>query len=165
MGFDALIEKVRQAETALEAQERRVGADWRQLRGSWRSLWTPGRIVLAGLATGFMVGRAEPFKRAAGGGVLQLLTALSGMFAGGSAQAAASEAGDAADAAQEAKQAHTGDGDADTGADRDAAVAAWPMRRMRRIPRWRAPRRRRRPMPPASARGCRLAVAGLSAAG
>lgn len=105
MGFDALIEKVRQAETALEAQERRVGADWRQLRGSWRSLWTPGRIVLAGLATGFMVGRAEPFKRAAGGGVLQLLTALSGMFAGGSAQAAASQAGEAADAAQEAQEA------------------------------------------------------------
>ena len=103
MGFDALIEKVRQAETALEAQERRVGADWRQLRASWRSLWTPGRIVLAGLATGFMVGRAEPFKRAAGGGVLQLLTALSGMFAGGSAQAAASEASDAADAAQDAQ--------------------------------------------------------------
>jgi hypothetical protein len=106
MGFDALIEKVRQAETALEAQERRVGADWRQLRGSWRSLWTPGRIVLAGLATGFMVGRAEPFKRAAGGGVLQLLTALSGMFAGGSVQAAANQAGEAADAAQEAQQAH-----------------------------------------------------------
>jgi hypothetical protein len=103
MGFDALIEKVRQAETALEAQERRVGADWRQLRGSWRALWTPGRIVLAGLATGFMVGRAEPFKRAAGGGVLQLLTALSGMFASGSAQAAASEAGEAADAAQDAQ--------------------------------------------------------------
>ena len=105
MGFDALIEKVRQAETALEAQERRVGADWRQLRASWRSLWTPGRIVLAGLATGFMVGRAEPFKRAAGGGVLQLLTALSGMFAGGSAQAAANQAGEAADAAQDAQQA------------------------------------------------------------
>ena len=105
MGFDALIEKVRQAETALEAQERRVGADWRQLRGSWRALWTPGRIVLAGLATGFMVGRAEPFKRAAGGGVLQLLTALSGMFAGGSAQAAANQAGEAADAAQDAQKA------------------------------------------------------------
>jgi hypothetical protein len=105
MGFDALIEKVRQAETALEAQERRVGADWRQLRGSWRSLWTPGRIVLAGLATGFMVGHAEPFKRAAGGGVLQLLTALSGMFAGGSAQVAANQAGEAADAAKDAQDA------------------------------------------------------------
>jgi hypothetical protein len=103
MSFDALIQKVRQAETALEAQERRAGADWRQLRATWRALWTPGRIVLAGIAAGFVVGRAEPFKRAAGGGVLQLVTALSGLFAGGSAQAAASEAGNAADAAQEAQ--------------------------------------------------------------
>jgi hypothetical protein len=105
MSFDALIQKVRQAEAALEAQERRAGADWRQLRATWRSLWTPGRIVIAGLASGFIVGRAEPFKRAAGGGVLQLLTALSGLFAGGSAQAAASEAGHAADAADAAHDA------------------------------------------------------------
>jgi hypothetical protein len=103
MSFDALIQKVRQAETALEAQERRAGADWRQLRATWHALWTPGRLVVAGLAAGFIVGRAEPFKRAAGGGVLQLVTALSGLFAGGSAQAAASEAGDAADEAQQAQ--------------------------------------------------------------
>ena len=105
MSFDALIQKVRQAEAALEAQERRAGADWRQLRATWRALWTPGRLVVAGLAAGFIVGRAEPFKRAAGGGVLQLVTPLSGLFAGGSAQAAASEAGDAADAAQQAQGA------------------------------------------------------------
>ena len=109
MSFDALIEKVRQAETALEAQERRAGADWRQFRASWRALWTPGRIVLAGLAAGFVPGRAEPFKRAAGGGVLQLVTALSGLFAGGSAQAAASEAGYAAEAAEAAQAAATPD--------------------------------------------------------
>jgi hypothetical protein len=102
MSFDALIRKVKQAETALEAQERQAGADWRQLKASWRAMWTPGRIVLAGLASGFMVGRAEPFKRAAGGGTLQLISALSGLFAGGSAQAAAHEAGDAADVAQQA---------------------------------------------------------------
>jgi hypothetical protein len=100
MSFDALIRKVQQAEAALEGQERRTGADWRQLKASWRALWTPGRIVLAGLVSGFIVGRAEPLKHAAGGGVLQLVSALSGLFAGGSAQAAASEAGDAAEAAK-----------------------------------------------------------------
>lgn len=102
MSFNALIQKVKQAETALEAQERQAAADWRQLKSSWRALWTPGRIVLGGLVSGFMVGRAEPFKRAAGGGTLQLISALSGLFAGGSAQAAAHEAGDAADSAQQA---------------------------------------------------------------
>ncbi len=100
VGFDALIEKVRQAEVALEAKERQTAADVRQLRASWRALWTPGRIVLAGLASGFLVGRAEPFKKAAGGGTLQLISALSSLFAGGSAQAAADEAADAAHAAE-----------------------------------------------------------------
>ena len=105
MSFDALIRKVRQAEAALEAQERRAGADWRQFRASWQALWTPGRLLVAGIAAGFVVGRAEPFKRAAGGGVLQLLTARSGLVAGGSAEAAANEADAAADAANAANEA------------------------------------------------------------
>lgn len=100
MGFEALIEKVQQAESALEAQERRTAADWRQFSDTWRSLWTPGRIVLAGLASGLAVGSAEPLRKVGGGGALQLASALAGLFAGGSAQAAADEAGEAADAAQ-----------------------------------------------------------------
>lgn len=96
MSFDALIHKVKQAEAALEAQERLAAADWRQLKVSWRELWTPGRILLAGLASGFVVGRARPLKLAGGGGALQLLTALSGLFAAGGAQAAANEASVAA---------------------------------------------------------------------
>jgi hypothetical protein len=101
MSFDALIQKVKQAEAALEARERQTAADWRQLKSTWRDWWTPGRIVLAGLVSGFVIGRAEPFKRAAGGGVLQLISALSGLFAGGSAQAAANEASDAAESVQQ----------------------------------------------------------------
>lgn len=99
MGFDALLQKVQQSEDALEAQERQAAADWRQFGDSWRSLWTPGRIVLAGLASGLALGSAEPLRKVGGGGALQLATALAGLFAGGSAQAAAGEAQDAADAA------------------------------------------------------------------
>jgi hypothetical protein len=99
MGFEALIEKVRQAESALEAKERQTAADWRQFSDSWRSMWTPGRIVLAGLASGLAVGSAEPLGKVGGGGALQLATALAGLFAGGSAQAAANEAEEAAAAA------------------------------------------------------------------
>lgn len=102
VSFDALIEKVRQAEIALEAKERETTADWRQMRTSWRSAWTPGRIVIAGLVGGFLFGRAEPFKRAAGGGTLQLISALSSLLAGDKAKQAAEEAGDAADAAEDA---------------------------------------------------------------
>lgn len=101
MSFEDLIAKVDQAEKALEASERRVSADWRQFKGSWREAWTPGRIVLAGLVTGFFTGRARPLGRAGGGGVLQMITALSGMFAGSSAQAAAGEAEHAANTAQQ----------------------------------------------------------------
>lgn len=101
MGFEALIEKVRQAETALEARERLATADWRQVKASWRAAWTPGRIVLAGLVGGFLFGRAAPLKRS-GAGMVQLASVLGSLFAGGSAQAAASEASEAADSAQRA---------------------------------------------------------------
>ena len=102
MSFKQLITKVEQAEQALEAQERRAAADWRQVKASWRAGWTPWRIVLAGLASGFVVGKVEPVRKVArSGGVLQLASALAGLFAGGSAQAAAGEAEQAADSAQQ----------------------------------------------------------------
>lgn len=101
MGFKQLITKVRQAELALEAQERQLSADWRQMKASWLSAWTPGRIVLAGVVSGFAVGRAQPLKAAARSGqIMQLITMLSGLFAGGSAQAAATEAEHAAETAE-----------------------------------------------------------------
>jgi hypothetical protein len=102
MSFESLITKVRQAESALEAKERQAAADFRQLKSSWRDAWTPGRIVIAGLVTGFLVGKLEPEKKVAkGGSVLQLLTALGGMLAGGSAQVAAVKAEDAAESAEQ----------------------------------------------------------------
>jgi len=102
MSFEALIEKVQQAEQALEASERRASDDWSSFKGVWRESWTPARIVVAGFVSGFVVGRARPLRAATGGGVLQMITALSGMLASGSAQVAAAEAGDAADAAESA---------------------------------------------------------------
>lgn len=108
MSFESLIDKVRQAETALEAKERQTGADWRQCKSTWRSLWTPGRIVSIGLASGFIVGKAEPARRVVrGSGALQMLSAVAGLFAGGSAQAAAGHAKSAADTAQQTAAAVT----------------------------------------------------------
>lgn len=99
MSFEALIQKVKQAEVALETSERRTAARWKELKIVWKEGWTPGRIVIAGLVSGFLVGRGKPLRLASGGGVLNLVTALSGLMASGSAQAAADEAGHAADAA------------------------------------------------------------------
>ena len=102
MSFEQLIEKVTQAEDALEAHERRFAADVRQLKGSWRAGWTPGRIVIAGVVSGFFIGRAEPLKAVArGSGAMQMITMLSGLFAGTSAQAAAGEAENAAATAEQ----------------------------------------------------------------
>ena len=99
MSFDALIRKVNQAEIALETSERHTAARWKELKTAWKEGWTPGRIVIAGLASGFLIGRVKPLKLAGSGGVLNLVTALSGLLASGSAQAAADEAGEAANAA------------------------------------------------------------------
>lgn len=100
MSFESLIQKVNQSEAALEAQERQVAADFRQLKSSWRAAWTPGRIVIAGLVTGFLTGRAEPLQNAArSGSVVRLVSLLSNMFAGSAAYEAAEDADEAADSA------------------------------------------------------------------
>ena len=99
MSFEQLKQKVTQAEQALEAHERHMAADWRQFKASWRSAWTPGRIVTAGLASGLAVGFAEPLKKVTGGGVLQMLASLSSLVASGGAQQAAQDAEQAADTA------------------------------------------------------------------
>ena len=109
MNFEQLIEKVKQAEDALEAKERRVVQDWRQIRSTWRAAWTPGRIVIAGLTTGFLAGRMDPAKAfAKGGGFMQLMTMLSSLVAGGSAQVAVGQAKDAAESATDAADSATG---------------------------------------------------------
>ena len=106
MGFNQLITKVQQAEEALETKERHAAAQWNVIKGEWRAAWTPGRIVIAGLAAGFVVGRAQPVKAAAKSGqMMQMITMLSGLFAGGSAKVAADEAGHAAQTAENVAQA------------------------------------------------------------
>ena len=101
MGFKQLLAKVQQAEAALETRERRVADDWRQLRRTWKETWTPARVIIAGLVSGFLVGRAQPLRTVARSGqFMQLVTMLSGLFAGGTAKVAAEEAEHAADTAE-----------------------------------------------------------------
>ena len=102
MNFEQLIQKVEQAEDALEADERAFVADWRQLKASWRAAWTPGRIVIAGLASGFVAGRLDPAKLLAkGGGLVQIFSMISGFAASASAQSAAGSAEQAAESAED----------------------------------------------------------------
>lgn len=104
MNFEKLKNKVDQAENTVEANERRVGADLRQLRDSWTAMWSPGRIIVAGLAGGFLIGRAEPLKTVArSGGLLRMTSTLMTLFSGATAASAASDAQAAEEAAQEAQ--------------------------------------------------------------
>lgn len=101
MGFKQLLTKVQQAEAALETRERRVADDWRHLKRTWKDTWTPARVIIAGLVGGFLVGRAQPLRTVARSGqFMQLVTMLSGLFAGGTAKVAAEEAEHAADTAE-----------------------------------------------------------------
>lgn len=108
MSFNALIDKVKQAEGALEACERQGAADWRQFKSTWRSAWTPGRTVVAGLVSGFLVGRAQPLKHVDGASALRLFSAVSSLFAINRAEDAADQAERAADSAEDAEQAVAG---------------------------------------------------------
>lgn len=103
MSFDKLLNKVEQAESTLEAQERRMSADWRQLKRSWKASWTPGRIVVAGLLAGYLVGRTEPLQKATNAGlsVVRLLASVLALKASDQAQAAAQDAEGAAHDAED----------------------------------------------------------------
>lgn len=80
-------------------------AGWRQLKASWRSSWTPTRIVVAGLVSGYLVGRVEPARQVArGSGFLQMVSAASALLASGSASAAADGAKVAASTTTEVAQ-------------------------------------------------------------
>ncbi|CAN5621430.1 hypothetical protein BH23PSE2_BH23PSE2_12530 [soil metagenome] len=112
MSYDTLLEKVRQAERALEARERSVSADWRQTRRSWRAIWTPGRIAAAGAIAGFAFGWSRAGRASVAGtgfGLLKLGTSLVTLASSLQAKSAADEAGDAAAttrvAAHDARQA------------------------------------------------------------
>lgn len=101
MSFDTLLHKVRQAEAAVEAQQRRTSADWRQLKCSWRAIWTPGRLIVAGLLGGYAIGSGKVGATTTSN-ALRLLASLSAFIASRDASAAAEDAEQAAHSAQDA---------------------------------------------------------------
>ena len=107
MRFEKLLQHVQRAEQRVELRATHAQLQWATLKQAWREGWTPGRIVIAGLASGFLVGRAKPLRMAGSGGLLNLVTALSGLFASAGAQAAAENAEQAADAAETSADAAT----------------------------------------------------------
>ncbi len=109
MRFEQLKHRVARREQLLEGRLQQTGDQWRTLRTTWRDSWTPLRIVVAGLIGGFVIGRSDPVQTlgklgALGGSgtrVLQMITALSGLFASVQASSAADQAEQAAEKADE----------------------------------------------------------------
>ena len=63
-----------------------------QLTACWRANLKPGRVMVAGLALGFLGGRARPLQWAGSAGVLAMLRSVSQLFAGAEAQLHAASA-------------------------------------------------------------------------
>ena len=60
MKFDALRHRVQRSERLVEGRSRQLQENWQAVGTAWRGLWTPWRIVGAGVVAGFLSGRAEP---------------------------------------------------------------------------------------------------------
>ena len=115
MKFERLQRRVERAEQLVEGRALQTQTHWAEFKTTWREAWTPGRIIVAGLVTGFLSGRAEPLRAMTGAKWLQMVGSLSSLFASvqaataaGEASMAADEASDAADTAQAVHEEVTG---------------------------------------------------------
>ncbi len=101
MKFKALQQRVQRRERLVEGRAHLMRERWGALKDGWREGWTPWRIVAAGLTAGFLTGRAEPLRALSGPRLMQMIGAVSSLFA--SAQAAV-----AGKASEEAAQSVAG---------------------------------------------------------
>lgn len=133
MKFERLKHRVERSERLVEGRALQTHEQMASLRTTWRDSWTPMRIILAGLAAGFLIGRAEPtraLKQLGGlGGTrwIQLVGALSGLFASLQSSLAAMHADAAADSADDAAEAGDAADQAGNAADQAAAAQEQPQ--------------------------------------
>lgn len=97
MNYKQLQRRVQAAERRVESRGQQTSAYWTEFKRNWREGWTPARIIAAGLVSGFVSGRAEPLRALSGPRLLQMIGAVSGMFATMQAKVAADTAQEAAE--------------------------------------------------------------------
>ncbi len=103
MRFEQLRQRVERAEHRVTDRVDHAQSSGQSLLQAWRQAWTPGRIVVAGLLSGFLVGRGQPLSRMDGARWLQMASTMSSMFA--VLRAAAMDAATPAEADAEVAQA------------------------------------------------------------
>lgn len=110
MKFEALKHRVERSESLLQGRAEQTLVRAKALKHEWRAGWTPTRIVLAGLISGFAVGRSDPARaldklgKLGGPRWLQAIGTLSSLLAGLQATIAAFAAKDAAETTDDAAE-------------------------------------------------------------
>ncbi|MDQ1091667.1 hypothetical protein QE400_001080 [Xanthomonas sacchari] len=105
MTLRQLQHRIARAESLLEGRQEQARTHWATLQQVWREGWTPWRIVVVGLGTGFLVGRAEPVAvvgKLGGARWLQMLSAVSSLITATTAKNASNDAERASDNAEQA---------------------------------------------------------------
>ncbi|WP_369040079.1 protein sip-5 [Stenotrophomonas maltophilia] len=102
MKFGALQRRVKRCEQVVTVRMGETQDNWSVLSQVWRQGWSPLRIVVVGLAGGFIAGKLEVPGKVNGARWLQMVGSVSNLFASGQAAFAAAMAAHAADTADEA---------------------------------------------------------------
>ncbi len=109
MKFGALQRRVKRCEQVVTVRLGETQDHWSTLSDVWRKGWSPLRIVVVGLAGGFIAGKLEVPGRVNGARWLQMVGSVSNLFASAQAAFATAMAAQAAatadDAAEEAEDA------------------------------------------------------------
>ncbi len=119
MRFSALQQRVQRCEQVVAVRLAATNDNWSVLSQVWRRGWSPLRIVVVGVASGFVVGKLEVPGKVNAARWLQMVGSVSSLFASAQAAFASAMAAQAAETADEAAD------QADETADKvDAAHAA-----------------------------------------
>lgn len=104
MRFSALQRRVKRAEQVVAVRLSDTQHNWGVLSQVWQQGWSPLRIIVAGVASGFVVGRFEVPGNVNAARWLQMVGSLSNLFAGAQAAFASAMAAHAADTADNAAE-------------------------------------------------------------
>lgn len=102
MKFSALRSRVKRCEQVVAVRLTDTQDNWGVLSQVWRSGWSPLRIVIAGVASGFVVGKLEIPGKVNGARWLQMIGSVSNLLASGQAAFASAMAAHAASTADDA---------------------------------------------------------------
>jgi len=102
MKFGALQRRVKRCEQVMAVRIGETQDNWGVLSQVWRQGWSPLRIVLVGLAGGFIAGKLEVPGKVNGARWLQMVGSVSSLFASAQAAFATVVAAQAAETADDA---------------------------------------------------------------